>query len=66
MQAFCAEGERVQGKMCIRDRDYPIEGVEVNRPVEPQVIERVEAELFGQDFGEPVRVENPELPPCWK
>ena len=46
--------------------DYPIEGVEVNRPVEPQVIERVEAELFGQDFGEPVRVENPELPPCGK
>ena len=46
--------------------DYPIEGVEVNRPVEPQIIERVEAELFGQDFGEPVRVENPELPPCWK
>ena len=46
--------------------DYPIEGVEVNRPVEPQVIERVEAELFGQDFGEPVLVANPELPPCWK
>ena len=46
--------------------DFPIAGVEVNRPVEPQIIERVELELFGQIYPEPVRVPNPELPPCWK
>ena len=46
--------------------DFPIEGVEVNRPVEPQVIERVEAELYGGTYLEPVRVENPKLPPCWR
>lgn len=46
--------------------DFPIEGVEVNRPVEPQVIRRVEVELFGQTYPEPVRVQNPKLPPCWK
>ena len=46
--------------------DFPIEGVEVNRPVEPQVIERVEAELYGGTYPEPVRVENPQLPPCWR
>ena len=46
--------------------DFPIEGVEVNRPVEPQVIERVEAELYGGTYPEPVRVENPKLPPCWR
>ena len=46
--------------------DLPIEGVEVNRPVEPQVIERVEAELYGGTYPEPVRVENPKLPPCWR
>ena len=46
--------------------DFPIEGVEVNSPVEPQVIERVEAELYGGTYPEPVRVENPKLPPCWR
>lgn len=46
--------------------DFPIAGVEVNRPVEPQIIEKVELELFGQNYPEPIRVENPELPPCWK
>ena len=46
--------------------DFPIEGVEVNRPAEPQVIERVELELFGETYSEPIRVLNPQLPPCWK
>ncbi len=45
--------------------DFPIEGVEVNRPVEPQILERVELELFGQSYPEPVRVKNACLPPCW-
>ena len=46
--------------------DFPIEGVEVNRPVEPQVIDHVEVELFGKMYPEPVRVNDPKLPPCWK
>lgn len=45
--------------------DFPIEGVEVNEPVEPQVIEKVELELFGVEYPEPVRVENSEIPVCW-
>ena len=45
--------------------DFPIEGVEVNEPVEPQIIERVELELYGQTYPEPVKVENPDLPVCW-
>lgn len=45
--------------------DFPIEGVEVNEPVEPQVIEKVELQLFGVEYPEPVRVENPEIPVCW-
>lgn len=45
--------------------DFPIEGVEVNAPVEPEIIERVELELFGQEYSEPVRVQNPQIPPCW-
>ncbi len=46
--------------------DFPIEGVEVNRPMEPQIIDHVELELFGRTCPEPVRVQNPELPLCWK
>ena len=46
--------------------DFPIEGVEINRPVEPQIIDRVELALFGQTYPEPVRVKEPKLPPCWK
>lgn len=45
--------------------DFPIEGVEVNEPVDPQIIEKVELELFGVEYPEPVRVENPEIPVCW-
>ena len=46
--------------------DFPIEGVEVNRPVRPEIIERVEMELYGAVYPEPVRVREPELPECWK
>lgn len=46
--------------------DFPIEGVEVNRPVEPQIIERVELELYGRIYAEPMRMERQELPPCWR
>ena len=41
-----------------------IPGVD-NKPVEPQVIETVELELYGETYPEPVRVENPKLPKCW-
>ena len=34
--------------------DFPIEGVEVNRPVKPEIIERVELELHGEIYPEPV------------
>ena len=45
--------------------DFPIEGVEVNEPVVSEIIEKVELELFGKKYPEPVRVENPEIPVCW-
>ena len=49
-----------------RPVDFPIPGVEVNEPVEPQVIESVELELFGQTYPEPVRMERQDLPPTWR
>ena len=46
--------------------DFPIPGVEVNEPLEPQVIEKVELELFGETYPEPVRMAVQDLPPTWK
>lgn len=45
--------------------DFPIPGVEVNRPVKPEILDHVELELFGAVYPEPVREENPKLPKCW-
>lgn len=45
--------------------DFPVPGVEVNRPVTPEVIERVGLELFGQEYPEPIRVQSTYKPPCW-
>ncbi len=46
--------------------DFPIPDVKINRPLVPQVIERVELELDGHRFPAPVRVKNPSLPPNWR
>ena len=35
--------------------DFPIPGVEVNRPVKPEILDHVELELFGAVYPEPVR-----------
>jgi len=45
--------------------NYPDPDLVVNEPVEPQILERVELELFGQAYPQPVRVEHSELPDCW-
>ena len=43
----------------------PYTEMEVNEPLEPQIIERVELELFGEIYPEPVRMERQDLPPTW-
>ena len=45
--------------------DFPVPGVEVNKPVEPQVIEKVTLELFGKEYPDPVKAECDELPITW-
>ena len=40
-------------KVKTRPVDFPIPGVEVNEPVEPEVIEKVELDLKGQTYPEP-------------
>ena len=59
------EIRRLEGVDMVPVPDYPMVGLKTNRPVEPQVIERIELELFGQSYPEPVRLEDPKLPPCW-
>ena len=53
-------------KVPTRPVDFPIPGVEVNEPVEPQLIEQVELELFGRTYPEPIRMGVQDLPPTWK
>lgn len=45
--------------------NFPIPGIEVNEPIEPQIISRVELELFGETYPEPIRMDKQELPPNW-
>lgn len=45
---------------------YPDPAIEVNEPLTPEVMERVELELYGQIYPEPVRMEKQDLPECWK
>ncbi|MCI8593256.1 MAG: peptidylprolyl isomerase [Lachnospiraceae bacterium] len=46
--------------------DFPIKGVEVNTPVEPQIIERVELELHGNIYPEPIKMPVQHLPETWR
>lgn len=45
--------------------DFPIPGVEVNTPVEPEVIDYVELDLRGNEYSEPVRINEGVLTPSW-
>ncbi len=45
--------------------DFPFESVEVNRPIEPQILDHVELELFGEEYPEPIRLQTDDIPACW-
>ena len=40
--------------------------MEVNEPLEPEIIERVELELFGVEYPDPIRMPIQRLPGTWK
>ncbi|MCR5468695.1 MAG: peptidylprolyl isomerase [Lachnospiraceae bacterium] len=46
--------------------DYPEPGIEVNEPIEPEIIEKVELELFGVEYPDPIRMSAQNLPKCWE
>lgn len=51
----------------VATRPVKLEGMnmEVNEPLEPEVILRVELELHGVDYPEPIRMPGDWLPPTW-
>ncbi len=45
--------------------DYPIGGIEINKPVKPEIIDYVSLELNGYVPKPPIRVSHNTLPGCW-
>ena len=45
--------------------DFPIPGLVVNTPVEPEIIDHVELDLKGQTYPEPIRIHEGVLTPSW-
>ncbi len=60
------ELKRLESVETVPVTNYPEKGVIVNKSVEPQVIRKVELQLFGQEYPEPIRMEVAELPECWQ
>jgi peptidyl-prolyl cis-trans isomerase B (cyclophilin B) len=44
---------------------YPYPEIEVNRPIVPQKILRVEVELYGQEYPDPIIISTKDKPKCW-
>ena len=60
------ELRRIEKVKTVPVTDFPIPGVEINQPVEPQRIRSCRVDTGGAVWPEPVRAEGKELPPCWK
>ena len=46
-------------------KDFPLAGVEVNEPIQPQVIKSVTLDLKGKKYPDPVKLEHFRVPACW-
>ena len=53
-------------KVATKPVPFPYPGVEVNEPLEPEIIEKVELELFGIEYPDPVKMPGDEIPLTWK
>ena len=60
-----AEIRRLE-KVPTRQVVLPFADIEINEPLEPQVIEKVELALFGAAYPPPVRMARQDLPPSWR
>ena len=45
--------------------DFPYEDVEINEPIQPEIIRSVTVALNGYSWKEPIRLKNNTLPKCW-
>lgn len=59
------ELKRIEKVEIVPVTNYPTKGVIVNEPVKPQIVKKVEVELFGREYSKPVKLENVKLPECW-
>lgn len=46
--------------------NFPVPGIEVNKPVSPEIIESVKLELYGVKYDEPIRCKTDKLPETWR
>ena len=59
------EIQRLERVATVPVTDFPYPGVEVNRPVEPQIIESVKLDLGGRTYPEPIRMQHQQIPLTW-
>lgn len=45
--------------------DFPIPGLIVNTPVEPEIIDHVELDLKGITYPDPIRINEDVMTPSW-
>lgn len=57
---------RISKEPVVPVTDFPYADIEINRPVEPQIIEKVELELHGYVPDKPILKSEQILPQCWK
>lgn len=57
---------RISKEVVVPVTDFPYADIEINRPVKPQVIEKVELELHDYIADKPILKADQILPECWK
>ena len=57
---------RIAGVPTKKLTDFIIPEMEVYEPLEPEIIEKVELELYGREYPEPLKQAHGWIPPTWK
>lgn len=60
------ELKRIEKVDTIPVTNYPIKDIEINEAVIPQILKKVELQLFNQEYPKPVKLENVLLPEGWQ
>lgn len=57
---------RISKEFVVPVTDFPYADIEINRPIKPQIIEKVELELHDYIPDKPILKSDQMLPECWK